>query len=112
MSNQVFFGLINLGGAIALFILLARARKDRQLRITLITSGGVTKVEKVVLTGKGLTVAIIGWSFSAILFTYSGLSVFVLNTNIDTNLLLTLIGIILFVFTMLIASYVTIRSKE
>ena len=112
MPNQMLFGLGNLGGAIAIFILIARARRDKQLEITLITSGGVTKVEKVVLTGKGLTVAIIGWAVSAILFTYSGLSVFVLNPNNDTNLLLTFAGGILFVFTMLIASYITTRSKE
>lgn len=46
MTNSIFFSLINLGGAIVLYILIVRGLKDKQLKITLITTGGVTKVEK------------------------------------------------------------------
>jgi len=112
MTSQLFLILFNLGAAVAFSILIARARKDKELKITLITSGPVTNVEKIVLTGKGLTIAIIGWGICAILFTFSGLSAFFPQANMELFLLITFISIILAAITMLIAGYVTANSKE
>jgi hypothetical protein len=65
----------------------------------------MTKVEKIILTGKGLTVAIIGFEISATLFIYSGINLLFSNLE-GTSLLLMLISIFLVVVTMVIASYV------
>lgn len=72
----------------------------------------MTKVEKVVLKGRGLTVAIVGWGSSAILFTFSGLSALFPYAGSGANLFITFIGCILATIIMPIANYVTIRSKE
>lgn len=106
------FVLFNLGGAIALSILIVRARKDKQLKITLITSGPMTKVEKIVLTGKGLTIAIIGWGISTLLFIFSGLRAFFSQGDLVTSFFITFTSIILAIVTMPIASYFTYKSKE
>jgi hypothetical protein len=112
MVSQLFFVLFNLGAAFAFSILIARARKDKQLKITLLTSGPVTKVEKIVLRGKGLTVAIIGWGISAILFTYSGLSAFFPQADMEASFFITFTSIFLAAITMLIASYVSTTMKD
>jgi hypothetical protein len=107
----MLFGLFNLVIAIALFIVIDRARKDKQLKITLI-SGLVTKVEKIVLTGRGLTVAVIGFGMSATLFTFSGLSTLLAFIDLETCFLIMFVGGFLGVITMLIASYVTTHFEE
>src|SRR5690606_20558041 len=109
---MILFGLFNLGGAIFLCLLIAHARKNKQLKITLITSGPMTKVEKVVLKGRGLTVAIVGWGSSAILFTFSGLSALFPYAGSGANLFITFIGCILATIIMPIANYFTIRAKD
>jgi hypothetical protein len=111
MTNQIIFVLFNLSVAIFLYISMARGLRDKQLKITLV-SPPTTKVEKIVLTGRGLTVAIIGWGISAILLTYIGLNALFQYAYLGTNLFLTLISISLAVFTMVIASYVTPHPKE
>jgi len=104
MTQNMFFALFNLGGAVGLYIAIARGLRDKQLKITLISSP-MTKVEKVILTGKGLTVAMIGFGMSATLFTFSGINL--LTSNLEgTSLLLMLISIFLAVVTMWISSYV------
>lgn len=109
MTENIFFALLNLGSAVGLYIAIARGLRDKQLKITLISSP-MTKVEKVILTGKGLTVAIIGFGISATLFTYSGINM--LSSNLEeTSLLLMLISIFLVVVTLGITSYVNTSSE-
>lgn len=112
MATSTLFGLFNLAGAIALCILIARARKNRQLRITLITSGPMTKVEKIVLKGNGLTIAMLGWGISAILFSFSGLNALLSQADSGVSFFVSFISAVLAIFIMPIASYFTPNSKE
>lgn len=111
MTNHIFFVLLNLSAAIFLYILIARGLKDKQLKITLV-SPPTTKVEKIVLVGKGLIVAIIGWGISATLFIYTGLSALFSDANTEANLFTTFISLTLAGFTTVIASYVNEYPKE
>ncbi len=110
MTENIFFALLNLGFAIALYVAIARGLRDKQLKITFISSP-MTKVEKIVLTGRGLTVAIIGFSVSAILFTYSGLNA-LSSHSVGTSLLVMFFSIPTVVVTMGIASIVNPNSEE
>ena len=111
MTNQILLGLFDLGIAIALYISVGRARKDKQLKITLI-SGPMTTVRSIVLSGKGLTIAIIGWGVSAILLTFSGLSSLLLTQTWKYTFFITFISIFLVIITMIIASYFTSNPEE
>lgn len=111
MTENIFFALLNLGSAVGLYISIARGLRDKQLKITLI-SPPMTKVEKVVLTGRGLTVAIIGFGISATLFTYSGLNALSSYGDFGTSLLLMFISIPATIVTMRVASHINTKSKE
>jgi hypothetical protein len=111
MTDNIFFVLLSRGSAIGLYISIARGLRDKQLKITLV-SPPTTKVEKILLTGSGLTVAIIGFSISATLFTYSGLQILSSSADLQTSLLLMIISIFIAVVTMGIASYVNPNPKE
>lgn len=111
MTSSIGFTLFNLGCAVLLYVLIFRAHKNKKLEITLI-SGPVTKVEKIVLTGKGLAVAIIGWAISAALFTFSGLRALDVHTNMEANTFMTFISLVIAIFTMLIAGYITTHNND
>ncbi len=104
------FVLFNLGGAIALCILIYRMQQDKKLKITLVTRP-VTKIQSIVLSGRGLTVTTIGWGASAMMLTISGLGFLFAYTNSKTWLLLTLVGIVFAVITLLIGSSLSEKSK-
>lgn len=112
MTNQIFDGLLNIGLAIALLTALVRTRKDKQLKITLIDSGSITKVEKVILKGKGLTIATIGFCIGAIVFVLIGISAIFSFMPRGTNGILTIVGIFLLILTLNIAAYVTTHSSK
>lgn len=104
------FVLFNLGGAITLCILIYRMQQDKKLKITLVTRPA-TKVQSIVLSGRGLIAATIGWGVSAMLFTLSGLGSLFTYTNLETWLFLTLIGIACAVVTLLISSSLSQKPK-
>jgi hypothetical protein len=105
----MFFALINLGVAVAICISIARARRNMKLKM-IMKSG--PKYDTIILTGRGLTVAVIGWGISAVLLTLSGLNALLFSWDLGTSYLLTFISGFLWVLTLGIASYVTPKSKE
>lgn len=111
MTNSLGFTLFNLGAAVVLSALIYRAQKEKRLEITLI-SAPVTKVEKIVLTGRGLTVASIGWGISTVLYTFAGIIAFYPYTDMGTNLFITFISTAIAAIIMPIAGYVTTHSKD
>lgn len=111
MTSSLGFTLFNLGIAVVLSILIYRAQKEKRLEITMI-SGPVTKVEKIVLTGRGITIASVGWGISAILFSFSGLGSLDTSANMGTYFFMTFMSGTLAIITMLVASYVTPHSKD
>lgn len=110
MINQVFDGILYIGIAIALLTGIVRARKDKQLKITLIDSGSITKVQKVILKGKGLTIAITSFGIGVIVFAFIGISTILSLMSRQINGILTIISVFLLVLTLNIAAYITTRS--
>lgn len=104
------FVLFNLGGAIILCIMIYRMQRDKKLKVTLIT-GSATKVQSIVLSGRGLIVATIGWGISAMLLILSGLGLLFAYKNLEASLFLTLIGIACVVMTLLISSSLSEKLK-